>query len=700
MAAAVKNLKQEETKERSRTLSTEWTWAPLRLLENINTLHKQATRDLLTKEEILFRISDLHKEELQDRVVELELANQSLLLRFTSLGEHVYRLSSTVTQLKAQIESLLNERQSLQNSQQTTPLTPTSSGSFPSVSSSSSTPLSSSPPFSPAILPSNNNSNNTSRPSSPLIAAQWSTPTRSTPSSSTSSTSSPFASFKTEEKWLASNKLSSTSDSGESFSSSALPPSSFAPSLSPSSSSASLSLLQDAPPTSLFNTEAVSIGQRRSSSDKNKEKKCRQSLVKVGQESMLLDFLLLESAPVPQFIIDYINTYPCFTNASTLLDVLSSKFKRAAGKDEALCVRIANIVRTWVALNGSIFVTDRSMEQQLLQFLNTTMSQAGMSILATSIKDAFLLLKSEANKMEGYPSFPSLTLTPPNKDWILTATPVELARQLTLLQHALFKKITSNDLLGYLRLLNSPSSSPTTPTNLSASTSALSSSFMKAKASFSSSTGNHNTFGPTHTLSSLTASRNATTYFARMVQVSKALRGWVADEVNGNNDKCSVDVFHHLCLVAHECAELNNFMAVFDIMAGLQDGLKDRFDEFVKLCKLKGTLGDSSRKKSVGFTTIFTSIGRLIDKNQNYLAYQTAVNRCFPPCIPWIETFRVQMEKLEKKPNETSQKHINLEKHHKLSQLVEELRQYQRGMYDTIALHPQLFNSWRNVLKI
>ncbi|KAL6072611.1 Son of sevenless 1 [Balamuthia mandrillaris] len=658
MAATVKNLKQEETKERSRTLSTEWTWAPLRLLENINTLHKQATRDLLTKEEILFRISDLHKEELQDRVVELELANQSLLLRFTSLGEHVYRLSSTVTQLKAQIESLLNERQSLQNSQQTTPLTPTSS------------------------------------------AAQWSTPTRSTPSSSTSSTSSPFASFKTEEKWLASNKLSSTNESGESFSSSALPPSSFAPSLSPSSSSASLSLLQDAPPTSLFNTEAVSIGQRRSSSDKNKEKKCRQSLVKVGQESMLLDFLLLESAPVPQFIIDYINTYPCFTSASTLLDVLSSKFKRAAGKDEALCVRIANIVRTWVALNGSIFVTDRSMEQQLLQFLNTTMSQAGMSILATSIKDAFLLLKSEANKMEGYPSFPSLTFTPPNKDWILTATPVELARQLTLLQHALFKKITSNDLLGYLRLLNSPSSSPTTSTNLSASTSALSSSFMKAKASFSSSTGNHNTFGPTHTLSSLTASRSATTYFARMVQVAKALRGWVADEVNGNNDKCSVDVFHHLCLVAYECAELNNFMAVFDIMMGLQDGLKDRFDEFVKLCKLKGTLGDSSRKKSVGFTTIFTSIGRLIDKNQNYLAYQTAVNRCFPPCIPWIETFRVQMEKLEKKPNETSQKHINLEKHHKLSQLVEELRQYQRGMYDTIALHPQLFNSWRNVLKI
>jgi hypothetical protein len=240
--------------------------------------------------------------------------------------------------------------------------------------------------------------------------------------------------------------------------------------------------------------------------------------ISAGTKQKLTERLTYEEAPNPDYVLDFIMTYPCFVASEELLDSTINRFLSAEShKNEAIIrLRVLNVLKCWVEQNGHVFLREEELRARLLAFVDGPMVKAGMTTAASSIKTLLERIAKDVEK--NLSDFYSPRMHGLDKDFMKIGSQ-ELATQLTILHFQLLKQISTEEF--YVRITGAP----TSPSDI----------------------------------------------LLRLFKLSKATKSWVRAEVErGGND-----ALNKFVEIADLCLSMHNFHAVFDLTLALQEIMKD-----------------------------------------------------------------------------------------------------------------------------
>ncbi|KAM0745920.1 hypothetical protein T439DRAFT_360874 [Meredithblackwellia eburnea MCA 4105] len=346
------------------------------------------------------------------------------------------------------------------------------------------------------------------------------------------------------------------------------------------------------------------------------------------------------------YLSAFLMTFRTFCTPHELLRLLSERYLVAPPddlNDEELKVwkhrkqspiqaRVANMLKTWVREHMDHEEMDKDVLRGIAEFAQRQMGKgSAQTVQITNLVEERLrgnTISKRGNLAPG-PIPPSIVPRGFRKIKFLDIDPLEIARQLTLKDCALFSQITVQECLGKAWPKQFGSDAP----NIS-----------------------------------------------MMIDLSNAITRWVTEMILSESDlKKRANTIKHYITIAERCYELHNFSTLIHIIAGLNS---------TPIHRLRRTW-ETVNQKSMASLKHLNSIMR---PDKNYKMYREALKGVTPPCVPFLGVYLTDWtfigdgnpDNLREKPHQ-----INFNKRQKASELILMIKLHQSITYNLAAV-PQI----------
>ncbi|CAO2634038.1 Ras-specific guanine nucleotide-releasing factor 1 [Lemmus lemmus] len=273
--------------------------------------------------------------------------------------------------------------------------------------------------------------------------------------------------------------------------------------------------------------------------------------------------------------------------------------------------RVLNVLRHWVSKHSQDFETNSKLKSKVISFLEEVMHDPE---LLTQER------KAAANIISGL----TLTLLPQAEG--VKAEPfenhsaLEIAEQLTLLDHLVFKKIPYEEFFGQ--------------------------GWMKVE------------------------KNERTPYIIKTTKHFNDISNLIASEIIRNEDiNARVSAIEKWVAVADICRCLHNYNAVLEITSSMNRSAIFRLKKtWLKVSKQTKALIDKLQK--------------LVSSEGRFKNLREALKNCDPPCVPYLGMYLTDLAFIEEgTPNYTEDGLVNFSKMRMISHIIREIRQFQQTAY-------------------
>jgi hypothetical protein len=287
------------------------------------------------------------------------------------------------------------------------------------------------------------------------------------------------------------------------------------------------------------------------------------------------------------------------------------------------------VLKTWIGTHFYDFSSDAALVNTLLRFATTDMKNTGNPAMEKAAEQIQKMVTRKTQKTESeaganiqFSTPPPKPILPPNLNsfTLLDLDPTEVARQLTLIEHALYKSIKPQECLGQA---------------------------WTKKA---------------------TRDEKAPNIMA-MIQRFNTVSRWVTSEIlRMENIKKRAEVLTKFIQIAEGCEKLNNYNGMMEIISGLQSSAIFRLKHTWALCT-------KHLKK-------YEQIHALMARDKNFGKFRDHLHSVDPPCIPYVGVYLTDLTFIEDGNKDYLDNGlINFDKRRKISQVIREIQQYQQTPY-------------------
>eukprot|EP01099_Mayorella_cantabrigiensis_P002786 TRINITY_DN2238_c0_g1_i1.p1 TRINITY_DN2238_c0_g1~~TRINITY_DN2238_c0_g1_i1.p1 ORF type:complete len:767 (-),score=215.63 TRINITY_DN2238_c0_g1_i1:41-2341(-) len=358
--------------------------------------------------------------------------------------------------------------------------------------------------------------------------------------------------------------------------------------------------------------------------------------IKAGTVNKLVERLTFQKYPDMAFQKAFLLTYRSFMTPMDLMEKLILRFCISPAGDPThteleffrktvqtpVQLRVVNVLRNWLENFWRDFDDDvkKSFLSAVDNVVNYVNPKLGSNLLQAFQKKEQNSLSKTIQHVQKPPPAPKL---PKNIDGPLTFDDLdatELARQLTLLEHRLYKAIQPKELL--------------------------------------------------HQAWSKKDKETRSPNVLSMIRMFNKISNWVCSEIVGTSDLPSrATKLGKFIQIAKECYQFNNFNGTLEIVAALGNSA---------VFRLKKTWEEESVKKSLEDLEAMKQLMEL-----NYRKFREELHNANPPCIPYIGIFLTDLTFTEDgMPNTLEGKLINFAKLRQVAEKIQEIQQYQNDSYN------------------
>ncbi|CAG8502671.1 1002_t:CDS:10, partial [Dentiscutata heterogama] len=362
--------------------------------------------------------------------------------------------------------------------------------------------------------------------------------------------------------------------------------------------------------------------------------------VKGGTLNALVERLTMHDLLDSSFIATFLLTYRSFCTTEQFFDMLTKRFMIQPPdnltpeqleiwqekKQTPVRLRVFNIMKSWLE-NYYIDDKDSYCLERIREFAQTTMHEH-MAFAAVSLIKVIDKRMIPNNTMLPPPSIKPKNL---KKIKFLDLDPLEIARQLTIIEAKLYNKIRP------VECLNKAWSKETKD-------------------------GEDGGDG-----------EEIAVNIKAMIVNSNQITGWVAESIlNQKEIKKRCALIKHFVAVADKCRQLNNFNSLTAIISGLNSA---------PIHRLKRTW------EMVNARTIQTldNLNRIMNSTKNFFDYREMLHSVNPPCVPFLGVYLTDLTFIEDgNPDilKKNQQLINFSKRMKTADVIREIQQYQSVPYN------------------
>ncbi|KNZ81298.1 Cell division control protein 25 [Termitomyces sp. J132] len=162
---------------------------------------------------------------------------------------------------------------------------------------------------------------------------------------------------------------------------------------------------------------------------------------------------------------------------------------------------------------------------------------------------------------------------------------------------------------------------------------------------------------------------------ATVIQMSNRIADWVADCVLSKEDsRKRASTVKHLISVADRCRTLNNFSSMIAITSGLNTP---------PIRRLKRTWDQVNQR----IMAQFTACEMTIDSNKNFTKYRQLMASVTPPCVPFIGVFLSTLQFIQDgNPDMLPGGLVNFRKRQKASEVINDIKRWQAQSFNLQAI--------------
>ncbi|KAJ7712427.1 ras guanine nucleotide exchange factor domain-containing protein [Mycena metata] len=315
--------------------------------------------------------------------------------------------------------------------------------------------------------------------------------------------------------------------------------------------------------------------------------------VRAGTVPALVERLTAHEQGDPTFIKSFLMTFKSFTTVDDLFDLLVQRFwiqpppklspseREEWGKlkQHVIQIRVLNTFKSMVVDDDVLEKDDLFILDRMKEFITTEevskfpAAKQLLNLIERAQKGGDSMIKM-VTAAQGVPPAPIVPKSS-KKLKLLDIDPLELARQLTIMESQLYQRIRPMECLQRAR---------------------------EAR---------------TENIDNITV----------VIQTSNKIALWVAESVLSKEDsRRRASAVKHLISVADRCRLLNNFSTMAAITAGLNTP---------PIRRLKRTWEQVNQR----YMAMFGACEMTIDSNKNFIKYRSMMTSVIPPCVPFIGVF-------------------------------------------------------------
>ncbi|KAL1748359.1 hypothetical protein HDZ31DRAFT_29833 [Schizophyllum fasciatum] len=355
--------------------------------------------------------------------------------------------------------------------------------------------------------------------------------------------------------------------------------------------------------------------------------------VKGGTVPALVERLTAHEHGDPTYIRSFLMTFKSFTTLDELFDLLVQRFRIqpppkltpeeredwGKNKQHIIQMRVLNTFKSMVVDEDVLEKEDMYILDRMKQFITTDPVKgfAAARVLLVQIERAQRggndNVKMLVNTGMGQPPPPILPKA--NKKLkLLDVDPVEMARQLTLMESELYQRIRPMECLQRARE------------------------------------------GKTDNVDNITV----------VIQTSNKIALWVAELVLSKDDsRRRAQVVKHLISIADRCRSMNNFSTMIAIVSGLNTP---------PIRRLKRTWEQVNQR----FMQQFAACEMTIHADKNFTKYRQIMASVNPPCVPFIGVFLSTLQFIQDgNPDKLPGDLVNFRKRAKASEVIQDIKRWQ-----------------------
>ncbi|ORY87394.1 hypothetical protein BCR35DRAFT_330390 [Leucosporidium creatinivorum] len=342
------------------------------------------------------------------------------------------------------------------------------------------------------------------------------------------------------------------------------------------------------------------------------------------------------------YLSAFLMTYRTFCTSHDLLDLLIERFLIEAPegltveemkewetrKLRPIRARVANVLKSWVREYMDHDQLDPELLRRIADFASNTMRDPVQSPQIIKVVEERLsgVAPRQVGNLAPGPLPPSFVPRNFRKLKFMDIDPLELARQLTIMDGRLFARITPQECLGKAWPKQYGSEAP----NISA-----------------------------------------------MIDMSNAVTRWVTETILQQDDlKKRANIVKQFILVAERCLALNNYSTLIHIIAGLNS---------TPIHRLRRTWETVNQKSMISLGML----NNIMRPDKNYKEYRDQLRKVAPPCVPFLGVYLTDWtfigdgnpDMLREKPHQ-----INFNKRQKASELILMIKLHQATTYNLAAV--------------